>query len=131
MIKKLKKDIEEMGLRITIGLYLAKFRLRAGRGNTWTSELKGMFLIMAGGGAILLTIEKYFGILLPLWVLPVIWVVQKVLEVIMGRIDEKYLKFWQIETEYLSRHLNPWNMELLDRVKKIQEKLDEHTKRDT
>ena len=108
-----------------IGLMVAKFRLRANRGNTWTGEVKGLILVFSSGGVILLLVDRYFGILPPLWILPVIWVAQKLFEVIIGRIDEKYLKFWQIENEYLSRHTNPWNSELLDKVNKILDKVNE------
>ena len=103
------------------GRYLAKWRLRTARGNAWTSEIKGMIAFASSGGVILLVMDRYFSILVPLWILFVLWFIQKIVEYVMGRIDEKYLKFWQIETEYASRELNPWNAELMDKIDEIRE----------
>jgi hypothetical protein len=122
---------ENTSLLNRLGLLFAKYRLRAGRGNALTSELKGIVVLFAAGSAIFVYLERVTDILFPWWSLLVFWVIQKVAEVAVAWFDEKKMKWWQIENEYLSRHVNPFNAELMDRIKRIQEKLDEHTKRDT
>lgn len=104
-----------------IGIYLAKYRLRSARGNAWTSELKGIFLMFSSGGVVLLLIDRYFHILLPIWWLPVLWFIQKVVEYFLGRLDEKHFKFWQTEIEYSYKEINPFNQDLMNKIDEIRE----------
>lgn len=108
----------------TLRIYWAKYRNRSGRGNALTGELKGLFLILSQGGVLLLVIERFFGILLPLWVLPVFWIIQKIVEYYLAKFDQKVLKFWQAENDFASRQTNPFNDELLSRIKNIENKLN-------
>ena len=106
-----------------IGYYFAKFRARTARGNAWTGEIKGLLLFFSSGGVIILLIDKYFGLLPSLWILPIIWLAQKVIEYWLGRFDEKKLKFWQIENVFMTKEINPFNQELMRKVDEIREKV--------
>lgn len=123
IINKLWQCRSEERIKL-IGYYFAKFRARTARGNTWTSEMKGLVLFFSSGGVIILLIDKYFGFLPPLWILPLLWLAQKVFEYWLGRFDEKKLKFWQIENVYLTEKVNPFNENLLKKIHKILEILE-------
>ena len=106
-----------------VKIYWVKYRARSARGNALTGELKGLFLMFSAGGVILLLIDKYFGFLLPLWTLPIFWLFQKIIEYYLARFDQKVLGFWQAENDYISRDINPFNQELMQKINEIKDKL--------
>ena len=99
-----------------------KFRMRSGRGNNFplVFEIKGVLASISSGGIIVLLIDRYTGWLTPIWVLVVLWVINKITDYLFGKLDEKFLKFWQAENKY-GYEVNPYFEE---NFKKINEKLD-------
>lgn len=113
----------EKTLKYKIGSIFIKYRIRSGRGQVFTAEFEGLLSAIQKGGVIILLIKTYFGFLPPVWVLPIIWFGQRILEYILGLWDEKYLHWWMFENNYNSEHLNPWNKDLKDRIIDIQQRI--------
>lgn len=113
-----------MKVKRRLGEAYALYRLRVGRGTAYTSEVQGLLDALQKGGVIILIVHSYFHVLPPLWLLPIFWLTQKIFEFGMGLLDEKYLHWWQFENNYQSEHLNPWNKELMDAVRRIEKKLE-------
>jgi len=131
-----KKRTKREWVNILIDAYV-KFRQRAGRGNSLTSELKGIYTASVGGGVIILLVEKKWGVLLPLWIIPVAWIAQKVVEVWLAWFDQNKLGIWQREVSWIRKNIDPIEQEKMrilrklsrfsakmeDRLKKIESKL--------
>jgi len=131
-----KKRTKREWVNILIDAYV-KFRQRAGRGNSLTSELKGIYTAFVGGGVIILLVEKKWGVLLPLWIIPVAWIAQKVVEVWLAWFDQNKLGIWQREVSWIRKNIDPIEQEKMrilrklsrfsakmeDRLKKIESKL--------
>lgn len=100
-----------------------KYKIRVGRGSTFTAEIEGVQNAFQKGGVIILIIKAYTGYLPPLWILPIIWLAQKMFEYFMGKYDQEHLHWHQFENQFASE-LNPWNTEVLERIKNIEEKLN-------
>ncbi len=115
-----------MSFKRKFGEAYIKFKVRSGRGGTFTSELEGLKNALQSGGIIVILINTYFHVLAPWWVLPLAWVVQKVFEYCMGFLDEKHLKWWAFETKYMqeNKDINPFQHELMLTLKDIKKKLD-------
>lgn len=96
-----------------------KYRMRVGRGNSYTGEINGLVDSLSKAGVIVIIISQYFNYKVPLWVLPLGWLVQKIVEFMLGYADEKYLHWWHFENEYLARNLNPWNQEVMAKLDQI------------
>jgi hypothetical protein len=99
------------------------YKIRAGRGAVFTAELEGLQNAFQKGGIIILLVDAYFHWLPPLWILPILWAAQKAFEYFMGWYDEKHLGWWRFSSEYEQRNVNPWNQEILERIKNIEDKL--------
>lgn len=97
-----------------------KYKIRVARGSSFTSEVEGLQNAFQKGGVLILIIKAYTGYLPPLWILPIIWVAQKVFEYFMGKYDQEKLHWHQFENQFASE-LNPWNTEVLERLKNLQE----------
>lgn len=110
-------------LKRRIGETYILYKIRVARGAVFTSEIDGVLNSFQKGGVIILLINSYFHWLPPLWLLPVLWAVQKALEYFLGWLDQNHLRWQHFENEYNSRYLNPWNEDLLNRVKSIEEHL--------
>ena len=110
-------------LKKTLGEFFVKYRIRVTRGATFTSEIEGIFNSFQKGGIIILLVNTYTGILIPVWVLPLLWFIQKTFEFTMGFIDEKYLHWWQYENRYTTEKLNPFNQDILRRLTEIESEI--------
>ncbi len=71
------------------------------------------------GTVYLFAIKGLTGIIIPPWVLIPLMVLKKTLEYFLGWFDQK-VGFWKIENAYASEHLNPFNEELMKRIKNIE-----------
>lgn len=103
-----------------LGEIFVKYRIRVTRGSTFTSEIEGILNSFQKGGIIILLVNTYTGFLVPLWVLPLLWATQKIFEFSMGFLDEKYLHWWQYENRYTTEKLNPFNQEVLQRLRDLE-----------
>lgn len=112
-------------LKRTFGETYIKFKIRSGRGTTFTNEIEGLLNAIQRGGVIILLINTYFHVLAPLWLLVAAWLLQRTFEYFMGWLDEKHLKWWAFENHYLqnNKNINPFQNELLERIKNIENKL--------
>lgn len=99
------------------------FKIRSGRGATFTAEIDGMQNAFQKGGMIILLIDAYFNWLPPLWILPILWITQKTFEYFMGWYDEHHLGWWRFQSEYEQRNVNGWSQEVLQDLKEIKSKL--------
>lgn len=103
----------------TVAEGLAKYVLRTGRGGGLISQITDMGKDILEGTVYLFAIKGLLGIVIsPLW-LPVIVVVKKIAEYSLGWIDE-HVGFWKFENDYITRKINPFNAELMERVKWIE-----------
>jgi hypothetical protein len=110
-----------MSLKRKVGEAYMIYKIRAGRGSVFTAEIEGLQNAFQKGGIIILLIDAYFHWLPPLWILPILWAVQKGFEYFMGWYDEKHLGWWRFSSEYEQRNINPWNQEVLQILKKLDE----------
>lgn len=119
-------QLPSMGWRRSLGTAYIKYKIRVSRGNSFTSEINGILSAFQHGGIILLLISTYFHVLVPLFVLPVVWVTQKIVEYLIGYYDEKYMKLWAFETKYQQQNkdINPFQFELMQRLRRIEKKLN-------
>lgn len=99
------------------------YKIRSGRGATFTQEIDGLQNAFQKGGIIILLINSYFHWLPPLWTLPILWVFQKGVEYFFGWYDEKYLGWWHFQSQYEARNINPWNIEVMEKLSNIHNKL--------
>lgn len=109
------KDSER---KIAIGL--AKYTLRTGRGGGLIGQITDMGRDMLQGTVFIFAIREVINIDIPILWLPAIVIAKKGCEYLLGWFDEK-VGFWKIENDYNSRKINPFNGELLERVKNIEE----------
>lgn len=105
----------------------AKYLIRSGRGGGLMSQGTDLFRDVLDGTVYMFAIKGVFGIEISPVILFVIVVVKKAIEYAMGYFDEK-IGFWKYENDYASREINPFNKELLDRVKNIESIIDNDDK---
>lgn len=108
-----------MSLKRSFGEMYIKYKVRVSRGSSFTAEIEGIQNAFQKGGVIILLIKAYTGYLPPLWILPIIWFLQKMFEYNMGKYDQEKLHWHQFENKFASE-LNPWNNEVLERLKNIE-----------
>lgn len=106
-------------LRTRIGLVFVKYRTRSSRGGVFTSELDGAINAFQRGGVILLIINQYFEIKTPLWIVPLVWLGQKLFEYGMGWLDEKHLGWWKAENQYVTVNTNPFLVNMDEKLDKL------------
>lgn len=111
-----------MSLKRTLGEKYGKYKVRVGRGSTFTAEVEGVQNALTKGGILILVVQQYTGWLAPIWILPIAWVIQKSFEYFMGWLDEKHLGWWRYEQDYVAKNINPWQQEVSEILKKIHEK---------
>lgn len=109
-----------MSFKRKFGEHYMLFKIRSGRGGTFTAEIDGIVNAFQRGGIIILLINTYFHWLPPLWILPVIWGLQKGFEYMMGFIDEHHLGWWKFQSEYEQRNINPWSQEVICKLNNIE-----------
>jgi hypothetical protein len=100
-----------------------KYKIRSGRGGTYTSEITVILDNLTRIGAITIIAKTYFNIIFPIWLYIVIYLIQKTIEYFIGWWDENHFGLWKYENEYSSRRLNPWNTELMEKIDEINSKL--------
>lgn len=103
--------------KIAVGL--AKYVLRSGRGCGLLSHILDVGKDMLEATVYLFALKGLLGIQLPPAIIPVIVIAKKSFEYFIGWFDEK-VGFWKIEADYSSREINPYNAEVLDRIKEIE-----------
>lgn len=108
-----------------LGTLYANYRLNSGRGGIFTAEIMGIMQAMTQGGVIILLLDSYFHIKPPIWIIPIIWIIQKSFETFMGWLDREHLHWWQKENNLAKIHTEPFLVAMDDKLKKILEKLNE------
>ncbi len=99
------------------------FRMRSGRGATYTAELTSLLDNATRAGAITILLKTYCNVLLPWWSFPILCIVQKVIEYNVGKWDEKHGGLWRYENGYQAQRLNPWNDAVIQKLENIEKKL--------
>ena len=112
--------LKESERKFAIGL--AKYTLRTGRGGGLIGQITDMGRDMLQGTVFIFAINEVVGISIPVLWLPIIVIGKKGCEYLLGWLDER-VGFWKIEQDYSSRVINPFNGEMLKRVKNIEEML--------
>ena len=111
-----------MKLKKQIARKIVKIRTRHGRGAGLVSDVRGIFYGLLTGGLFMDLINRYIDIQIPIWVLVVVTFSLEIIYYFLGLIDEK-IGFWKVELDYSPRKLNPWSIELMKRVKNIENKI--------
>lgn len=106
-----------------LGDRYAKYRIRSGRGAVYLSEIEGLKNALSMSGVLVLLINEYTGWLAPLWVIFMLWFIQKFIEYGMGWLDQKHLGWWIAENRFKTMSSDPVIVEILERVKNIESKL--------
>lgn len=115
--------MNERSFKRRLGESYMLFKIRSGRGGTFTAELDGIVNAFNRGGILIILFNTYFHWLPPIWILPIIWAIQKAFEYGMGFYDEKHLGWWRFSSDYEQRNINPYSQELLSRIKNIEKKI--------
>jgi len=115
-----------MTFKRKLGEAYGRYKVRIGRGASFTGEISGFISGLGSASAITLLINSYTEIKIPFYVLPIVYVTQKLLEYTLGYLDEKYLHWWHYENEYVSRNLNPWNQEVMEKLNFIKENMSKN-----
>jgi len=81
-----------------------------------------LFRDILEGTVYLFAIKGLLGITVDPKYLVVIVITKKTIEYLIGWFDEK-VGFWKFQNDYASRRINPFNAEILERIKNIESKL--------
>ena len=109
--------------KFQMGIFLAKFFARYGRGKTLTGTLNDIFQYAAYGGIIAVYLKTFMDITLnPEWLIG-IGLGGFVLNYAMGHLDEKW-GFWKVQNSYQTRDLTPFWADLEKDIKDIKDKLN-------
>lgn len=111
-------------LKRIIGEIYVKYRIRIGRGATFTSEITSILNSIQQGGILVLLLNQYTHWLMPIWFIAFLWVFKQGLEYLMGWYDQEHLHWQQFENQFTSSQLNPWNDELMRKIDNLQEDLN-------
>ena len=98
---------------------LAKFRIRYYRGKGHANLVMHMFQWVAYFGMAGLTVERWFGITLPMELLLLVVPMIPIGYYLLGWYDEKRGIF-KAENAYLTRHVNPFFMKLEKNIEEIK-----------
>jgi hypothetical protein len=104
--------------RSLTNLWIAQ-RFYQSRGSVYTGQVRGLIGSISTGGVILLLVQAVYGKMPPLWVLPLLWLIQTVLETILGIKDYKKWKVAQNEGLF-GIQFSPFSLEMLQRTKNIE-----------
>ena len=99
---------------------LAKYLLRSGRGAGLVNHVTDLPRDVLDGTVYLFALKGLLGIEIPPIFLVFIVITKKIVEYMIGWTDER-VGFWKIENEYSSRNINPFNQEMLKRIKIIED----------
>jgi len=105
-----------------VAVLLAKYFLRTGRGQGLTARFTGIIKSVLDGTVYLFAIKGFFGIVIDPKYLIGIVLAKTAIEYFLGWADQTW-GFWKVENEYASHTLNPFNEELMLRIKNIESKL--------
>ena len=112
----------------------AKYLIRSGRGGGLTSRITDLPRDFLDGTLYILAINGVFntgiGTSTSAWIIFGFVIAKKVVEYILGYADE-HLGFWKYENDYTSREINPFNHELMERIKNIENAINHHDKTTT
>ena len=106
-------------LKREIAEHLAKYTLRSGRGSGLIGQVTDLGRDMLEGTVYLFALKGLLDITIPPMFLVVIVITKKIVEYSLGWLDEKW-GFWRVEADYASRKINPFNAELMERIKRIE-----------
>lgn len=109
-----------MTLRRKFGEAYILYKIRSGRGSSFTGEVDGLLNAFQRGGVLILIINQYFHWLTPLWLLPVFWIIQKAIEYYLGYKDEKKWGWWKFENNYVTANTNPFMAKMMEHLKTIE-----------
>lgn len=105
----------------------AKYFIRSGRGGGLMNQITDLPRDFLQGTVYILAINGVFdtgiGVDASAQIIFGFVIVKKAGEYILGFIDE-HIGFWKYENDYTSREINPYNKEMLNRVKNIEKMLD-------
>lgn len=100
----------------------AKYMIRTGHGNGLMNHVTDIPRDMLEGTVYLFAIKGLIGISLSPTLIPIIVISKKIVEYFLGFVNEK-IGFLKTQNDITSRELNPFNKELLDRIKGIEKNL--------
>lgn len=116
-------------LKRKIGRIYILYKIRVARGSTFTAEIDSLVNSLQRAGIVFLIVDRYFHALAPFWLLPTLWLLQKIVEYFLGWFDQEHLHWQHFENEFMSYNLSPWNDEMLKLTKDINNKLNDYTNR--
>ena len=102
--------------------HIAKFFIRSSRGDGLIARGIDPLKDVLDGTVYLFALKGLFGITISIYVLIIIVIIKKIFGVFIAWLDEKY-GFWKVENHYTAFELNPFNQELLNRVKHIEQEV--------
>ena len=105
-----------------VAVFLTKFYLRIGRGHGLVSFVANSFQNIVYLGALQYLVKEWFGIEINKELLIGLGFLFEASCYFIGWIDEK-IGFWKFENTYNFTELNPFFVEMNDRMKRIEEKL--------
>ena len=113
--------------RKIINLYFVKFPFYCGRGEAFIADFQGIYQLIGGGGMGIVLYRAVEGHLYQLWILPAIWLFQKIVVCVLGYCDYHYWKIAQRVVVYSTQFV-PTTVEILERQRNIEKILCEGLK---
>ncbi len=109
-----------------VAVVLAKYFLRTNRGRCLTSRFTDILRDTLDGTVYLFAIKGFFGIIInPKYLIGIV-VLKTVLEYFLGWADQRW-GFCKVENEITSNELNPFNQEMMMRIKRIEEMISKQS----
>ena len=108
---------------------VALYFIRSARGDGLLNRAIDPVRDVLDGTLYMFSIHWVSGVELSVEFLAMCVLAKKVVGYFLGWADE-VVGFWKFENEYSSRKINPFNQELLDRVRNIEQMCDKHDKKD-
>lgn len=110
-------------LKHKLGEKFINYRIYSGRGAVFINELEGLVSSTAKYGVLLILIKDYFHWQVPLWVLPLVYFLQKFAEYKIGKYDNDKLGWWQKENDIVTSNTNPFWERMNKKLDKILENI--------
>lgn len=107
------KKIDNFFRKHSLQRSVAKYIIRASRGQALISKVSDPIKDMLDGTVYIFAIKGITGILLPVYWIPIIVISKKIFEPIIAWADEKIIGFWKAENHYQAYDLSPYNQELM------------------
>src|SRR3990167_1663265 len=94
---------------------VCEYKYLLGQGEFFLGEIESLITTGGAGAILILLIEKYTTWLPPWYYAPLIVLFLRIVKIIMGQVDRKYLKFGQAQQEFsLRANLTPAGTETMD-----------------